>query len=139
MITWCFASLGIYSKKLSEKEIEYILGAEPSRRTEKGDKVIVRGEVMRLREESVWTLDSPLDHSESVESHLEHLLGFAEAKAGKLRSLAAECDFAIYVSFITGDHQGGFTLDEQMLKRLAELNIRLEVSSFGNRDEQEEN
>jgi hypothetical protein len=138
MIVWCVATLGFYSRKLSVEDIARVLRTEASRRVERGSPVIVRGEILRLREESVWSLDSPLDDSATVESHLEYLLGFIEGKTSEILSLAADCDIAVYVSFSTRDNQGGFTLPPSMLKRLGELDIRMEVSFMGNEEDVED-
>ena len=139
MIVWCVATLSVRSGKLSAKEIARILESEGSHQVEKGSRVSMRPTITRVYDNSVWSLDSELGDSETVESHIEELLVFAEAKAEALESLSPDCDVEVWISFRTCDDQGGFTLDEQMLKRLAKLNIKMQVSFMGNRDEEEEN
>ncbi len=134
MIVRCYASLSVASKTLSAGEIARVLKAEGDQ-VERGTPIIVRGKVLRLQGRSVWSIDSTLDESEPAESHMKNLLNFAEARAQEFQTLAPNCETRMWLTLVTSGYQGGFTLDQRVLKRLADLNIRIEVSFMGGDEE----
>ena len=68
---------------------------------------------MGPRGESVWTLDSALSRSESLEHKVKGLVEFAETNAEALQVLHPACDMGMWVSFSASEGQAG--LDPQIL------------------------
>ncbi len=124
--TWCRASLTVFSQTLSAKEIARILGIE-GHQLERGTPVSSRSN--QVRKSSVWGYNSILDSSDTVENHIDDLLRFAEGKAKELERLAADCFVRILVSFSAESGTVKFALDPDILKRLGELGITLDLTS----------
>ena len=87
---------------------------------------------MPLQRTGVWSLSSEGLESDSLESHVEALLGRLEPMASELGQLIAEQglrpEFFCYWSTSTGI--GGFELSPETLRRIAELGAKLSLDVY---------
>ena len=127
--TWCAASLTASSRTIRAKEMARILGTD-GEQVERGERVSSRS--TNLRQLSVWSYDSSLGSSDTVGRHVDDVLRFAESKATELERLAAGCSdclVGILVSFSADSGSVDFALAPDVLKRLGELGITLDLTS----------
>ena len=116
------ASFRICGEALNLQEIETMLAIKASQSHLKGEK----GEPSRFNvvfRESLWSLKSPLDKSESLDKHLEWLLDRLEPKTAEVQHLARLHRLDFFCGFASPNGQGGFILDGALLARLAKLGV----------------
>lgn len=124
------AVLRIVSEKRSIDDISNFLNTRPTRYFVKGQLYSKRNPNSRKRENNIWLLESGLNSKDSLELHIKHLLNFIKKKADRLKKLELECEIDIVCSFSSGNGQGGFTLEHQLLKELTENTIDLVIDLY---------
>jgi len=115
---WHEACVRISSKTLSVAEITSMLGMEPTISHEKGTRMSVRNPKSRIRQESVWILESGINSEELFDVHLERLVFFIEEKAEQLQQLRPMSYIDIFCGFFAEEGQGTFHLRAELLKRI---------------------
>lgn len=118
------ASLRISSKTLNVADITTILGIEPTRTHEKGKPFSSRNP-SRLRQESLWLLESGLNSSEPLDAHMEKLADFIQDKAVLLKYLIPICYMDIFCGVFSESGQGGFVFNPVILKKLTAIPIEI--------------
>jgi uroporphyrin-III C-methyltransferase len=126
---WSKASLLIFSDTLEPKAIAERLGLSESKSHQKGS---LKGPRAPLPwKESLWCLQSPLGDERDMVEHLQWLLDVIEPKAEALKDLSKYCKKIIFFCGFSSSHgQGGFTLDPQLLVRLANLGIPFSLDLY---------
>lgn len=119
------ASLRISSKTLNVADITTILGMEPTRTHEKGEPFSSRNSRSRLRQESLWLLESGLDSSAPLDAHIEKLAASIEEKAVLLKNLIPICYMDIFCGVFSESGQGGFVFNSVILKKLTAIPIEI--------------
>lgn len=79
-----------------------------------------------------WVKGSGLGEEAPVEKHLEVLSTLLEGRERQLRSLqdaGAKCD--LFIGTFLLDLQGGFSLPPEILRRLADLELKLDFDIYG--------
>ena len=117
------ACLRICSKTMNVTEITNTLATVPTKAHDKGTPFSSRAAKSRLRQESLWLLESSLDRLEPLDAHLEKLAVFIEEKAAQLKNLISECNIDIFCGVFSESGQGGFVLDSVLLKKISLLPI----------------
>lgn len=120
---WNSATLRISSNTISAAEITVILGVKPTNSYEKGTPVSSRNPKSLLRQESVWLLESGLDNSEPLDTHIAKLISLVEGKFDLFKELIPVCHIDIFCGFSSENGQGGFVLDAGLLKRLTAIPV----------------
>ncbi len=125
---WFRASLRVSGNALQPDEISSLLNLKPT-------KAHLRGEPRSSKSKlawnnSLWMLQSPLsDECEPVQ-HLEWLLNSLEPKAGIIKGIANRFHVEFFCGFSSESGQGGFTLDAQLLQRIASLGIAFSLDLY---------
>ena len=79
---------------------------------------------------SVWQLKSPLSDQLTMEEHLKWLLDQLEPKTGTIRLLAKVYKLEFFCGFSSATGHSGFTLDNSVLARIANLGISLGLDLY---------
>jgi len=123
---WSAASFRICGEILNLEEIEKTLGIKATLSHLKGQgsrsNVVYR--------ESLWSLKSLLNRSESLDKHLAWLLDRLESKVEEVRSLSRLHRLDFFCGFGSVNGQGGFILDSVILARLAKFGISLGIDLY---------
>ena len=127
---WSTVSFRIGSESMTSAEISRFLSTEPTSSYEKGTPVSKRNPNSPLRKNAVWLLDSGLPDDQPLEAHITKLVEYIEGKHGLIKELPSECEINLFCGFSSGDGQGGFVLDADLLKRLAFLEIDLVLNLY---------
>lgn len=118
------ATLRVFSTTLSCDELIRQLG-EPTKSYEVGDPVSSRTPAGPKREQNMWALDSPNDR-DSMEMHLTALVDYVERNQKAFDSVRQDCEMDIFCGMFSGtEAQGGFTLDTEQIRRLADLQLEV--------------
>jgi hypothetical protein len=80
--------------------------------------------------ESAWLLQSPLAHESDLLDHLKWLLDALEPKVGIIAELSKKYRIDFFCGFSSGSGQGGFTLDEVTLRRIAKFGIAMNLDLY---------
>jgi hypothetical protein len=118
---WSAASFRIASQSLTTAEIGARLGLAATRTHERGERMSPRNPRSAIRKEAVWLLESGLNEDEPLDRHLGALLELLESRSDELAELARECSMDFFAGFSSGNGQGGFALDRDLLARLARI------------------
>jgi len=126
--------LRVFSEILTSTEIETILGLEATRTFLKGDPIFGRdkgGKKIKvgIRQTSAWILSSPSGGDSNLADHLRRLLDVINPKADELKRLFTKCKIDIFCGFGC-EGQGGFTLNAEIINRLAKLNLNLDFDIY---------
>ena len=119
---WSSATFLIIGGQLKPGEIDSMLG--------------LKGEIWKSKlpsprsRHSVWQLKCPLGDQLSMEEHLKWLLDQLEPKTGAIRLLAKIYKLEFFCGFSSASGQGGFTLDNSTLSRIANLGIALGLDLY---------
>jgi Domain of unknown function (DUF4279) len=120
---WSVASLRISSSVVGSAKISSILGIEPTIAYEKGTPLSHRNPKSKLREQTIWLLESGLDSSVSLERHIEHLVKIVENKINLFKELAHSCEMDLSCGFSSKAGQGGLVLESHLLQRMALIQL----------------
>jgi len=124
------AVLRIVSENKSIDDISDSLNTRPTRCFIKGQLFSKRNPNSKKRENNIWLLESGLKESESLELHIQQLISFIKEKQGAFKKLKLDCEIEIMCSFSSGNGQGGFTLNHELLQELTESGIDLVVNLY---------
>ncbi len=135
--TWSSAALRVYSKSMSVAEISNALGTAATSSHPKGVPVSLRNPNSPIREESLWVLDSGLNHDQPLEDHIKRLVEYIEQKSSILNTLLPHCEVELFCGFSTDSGQGGFAFEPDLLKKLTILPLVLifDIYSLGGPEE----
>ena len=115
------ATLCVNSESLRLAELKARLG-EPTTGKDIGEPVTLRRPDAPLRKHTHWGLESTAKRSEPLHVHIVEILDFADAHRAELDGLRGECYICISCGVFSGeDAQGGFVLDPELNRRLADL------------------
>lgn len=100
---------------------------EPTKSHDLGDPVSGRNLSAPRREHSHWALEpTGLRTARPLDDQLAELVAFAEAHRTTLEDLRAEGLVDVFCGIFSGEGaQGGFGLDPALMRRLAELDLRV--------------
>jgi len=124
------ATLRLASKKYDIARITASIGIKPTTSYEKGEAISLRSKRPQQREEALWLLDSPLEQEAPLASHLDELSKIVESCQAELRSLSAEVDIELFCSFTHDGGQGGFVIQNSIMKRLSTVPIDIVVDVY---------
>jgi hypothetical protein len=127
---WNSVALRISSKTRSVAEISRMLNMKPTRSSDKGTLTSPRNPHSKIREESMWILDSDLTDSQPLEAHITKLIGYIEQNITVLKDLLVDCEIDMWCAFASNNGQGGFLLDAKLMKRLTVIPIDIIVSLY---------
>ena len=127
---WSRCSLRISSDKRSCESISKVLKAEPSSAANRGDPTSKHAPASGVRELSSWILESGVGTTQSLEEHLGALLPFVEAHAEGLQQLAEDCKLEIFCGFSSGNGQGGFVIEHDLLRRIGEVGLDIVLDLY---------
>jgi len=127
---WHAACVRISSKTLNVAEITSMLGIEPTNSHEKGTRMSIRNPKSRIRQESVWILESGINSEEPFDAHLERLVSFIEEKAEQLQRLMPMCYIDIFCGFFAEEGQGTLHLRATLLKRIMVIPIDIVIDLY---------
>ncbi len=133
-VKWSRASLRIFSEALTSSQIEAILGLEATQAYSKGDPIYGRNKSGKkieagVRKKSGWILSTPAGGDPNLALHLRRLMDVIDVKAEELKQLSTKCKIDIFCGYAAAD-QGGFTLDADIINRLAKLNLNLDLDLY---------
>ncbi len=117
------ASLRIFSETLSREQIAEALQTVPTLGHNKGDLVSRHSPVARYWTHSFWRLEALDDEPNRLDSCIETLVAFCEEKSEALNRLRNDCGIDIFCGFFSDNGQSGFTLDADLIARLARLGL----------------
>lgn len=125
---WARASLRIFGENLVPEDISSSLNLAPTQTHLRGQRKSERVSV--VWKHSMWLLQSPLGTEEEVPRHLEWLLGELERCATVLKELSTKFEIDFFCGFSSENGQGGFTLNAELLRRLANLGIPVTLDLY---------
>jgi hypothetical protein len=117
------ASLRITSVTLRLPDLIAVLG-EPTDGYSIGDRTSLRLPESTRRRHTGWRLRSTLPQERDLEEHIAEVVTFFEEHRAGLESVRADVDVDIFCGIFSGDGaQGGFALDQDLLRRLVDLDV----------------
>lgn len=131
------ASFRIIGENLDTDEISSLLGIKPDYSHKKGDannrksksgKVIVGSP----HKTGIWSINSKLPETSSLEEHLKFLLEKLEPVGHVIKKLSDEgyrVDFYCGY-FVRHGYQGGFNINPHIMERMGKMGIHLAISTF---------
>jgi hypothetical protein len=127
------ATLSIVSEHRTARAISAGIGLEPSRSAERGDptRAAMHGNVSpgrpTTRAVASWRLDADEDAADPEDETgfrtLRLLLSQIRTKTAEIAELKLDCDVSITWTGSSDSWQGGFVLDEDLLRDLSRLGI----------------
>lgn len=139
MATISYVSLRFVGDRVDAATITQLLELEPSHSGAKGDTER-RGPGGReyTLQTNTWTYDSPLETTETLESHLRSILSVLESKTDALSQLSAQGYSAELNSTVFWDQMSGrLTITADTLRRIGLGHINLVVDVFAAEDPSE--
>ena len=128
---WTDAVFRIISEKLSIEDICTKINTQPTRCFIKGELYNTRNPAKsKTRGENLWILESKLNGQASLEAHIEYFLSFLKDHVDCVAELQAECEFDIMCAYSSGNGQGGFTLDHEILRELVAYPVDLSINLY---------
>jgi hypothetical protein len=117
------ATLGVFSETLSLAELTAALGT-PSSGHDRGDPVSSRNAEGPKRKNARWSRESEGQRQRRLEDQIEDLVLFMEMHQDAFQALAPVVWRDIWCGVFSGeDAQGGFNLEPDLLRRLADLHL----------------
>jgi Domain of unknown function (DUF4279) len=121
----------ISGEALEPENISRLLALKPTRTHLRGESRSRHGKAAELSwKESLWLLQSPLDASGDPAEQLKWLLDVLEPKSSLIKTLAKDYQLDLFCGFSSASGQGGFKLDANTLRRLADLGIPLTLDLY---------
>lgn len=127
---WTSATFRIISENLSIEDICAKINTQPTKYFVKGEFYSKRNQKSRVREENLWLLESELSDQHTIESHVKHFLSFLKENENSIKELQAECEFNIVCAYSSENGQGGFTLNQEVLKELTAYPVDLSINLY---------
>lgn len=125
MINSGSCSLVIRGDNLNLIEVGNNLHIEPSRVVKKGEII---SKTIGESQYDVWTYEIGFDANKTPDRALEEILSTISPSKNYLQSLACTADVKIKCYVQSNYAQIGFELSPKVLKELASMNIKLEIS-----------
>jgi len=120
------ATLRISSDKLTLEEIKLFFG-EPTKGFSIGDDYS-KGKCKRKF--TLWSLESSKSSSDSLESHLENILNYLDAKKLDIPILEGDYEADIFCMLSSDNGQGGATLSASMMEKISSYNLKLVLDVY---------
>ena len=127
---WTSAVFRILSKTISLEDIFAKINIQPTGYYKKGEHYSNRNPQSGIREANLWILKSNLGDQDTIESHIEYLISFLEENSNSINELQSECDFEIMCAYSSGNGQGGFTLNHEVLRKITEFPVDLSINLY---------
>ncbi|MGA8431680.1 MAG: DUF4279 domain-containing protein [Candidatus Sulfotelmatobacter sp.] len=127
-LKWSRASFRIFGETLQPEEIGVALGIAATRSHLKGELRDARHTA--VWRESAWLLRSPLARGTDLAEHLKWLLEAIESKTDVIAELSKKYRIDFFCGFSSGNGQGGFALDSDILRRIANFGIPLNLDLY---------
>jgi Domain of unknown function (DUF4279) len=120
------AALRVFSSTRRLADLTSVLG-EPTDSHDLGDPVSSRNPSGPKRQRSYWAYEPPGPRTaRPLDDQLAELVEFAEAHRTTLEHRRAECRVDMFCGIFSGvDAQGGFELGPALVRRLADLDLRI--------------
>jgi hypothetical protein len=125
---WSRVTLRIDGEDLQPDEVSTLLDLKPTHAHLRGERKSPR--VAKAWVSSHWSLTSPLSNEEEIPKHLRWLLDLLEPRAQTLKGISKRFRVDFFCGFASENGQGGFTLDTDTLRRIAELGIPMELDLY---------
>ena len=127
---WARGAIRITSEVITTREVTQKLRLKPTRTYEKGEHARTKSSHPATWSASVWVLDSGLPSTAPLEAHIETLLDKLEDHTEVLQELAIENEVEFFLGFSSATGQGGFTLEHDILGRLAALPVAVTLDLY---------
>lgn len=122
--TFVILSFRIMGDEFDPQLITELLGLEPDKAFNKGDK---RNEDRpELHRFSFWGLDTKVDRDLSLEKHLEAMLDRLATRTESICELSKEFTVDFYCS-IFSEHMVGVVLSKEVIQRVYELGAEIDI------------
>jgi uncharacterized protein DUF4279 len=83
-----------------------------------------------VRDFSVWLLESGLGDDKPLNEHLAALLPFIESHSEEIRTLSRDCTVDLVCAFSSGNGQGGFVLEHDVLRKIGEAGLDIVLDLY---------
>jgi hypothetical protein len=127
---WTNATFRIISENLSIEDISAKINTKPTKYFKKGEPYSKKNPKSRVREETIWLLESQLSNQETIESHINYFLSFLKENEYGIKWLQEKCRFDIMCAYSSESGQGGFTIDHEVLKECAIYPLDLSINLY---------
>lgn len=127
---WSSCVFRVSSSRLSVAEITRVLNSEPTSAQDKGEPKSKRAPERGVRDFSVWLMESGVGDDKPLNEHLAALLPFIESHAEEIRSLSKDCTVDLVCGFSSGNGQGGFVLEHDVLKKIGEAGLDIVLDLY---------
>jgi hypothetical protein len=115
------ASFRVSSDTYTLAELNALLG-ESTKGYSKGE---VYSRKNKIREQTLWCLESTVLPTDSFEAHLSNTLDFLADKGDILNQLRSKCEADIFCMFNSDNGQGGAILSPDIMAKLAQYHLRI--------------
>ena len=116
------APLRVSSRTLGIAELSQALGS-PTGSHDAGDPVTRRRPDAPKRKEALWLRESGLDEAVPLDQHIAALLDVIDARHDDFKAIRERCEIDIFCGVFSGEGQGGFALDPDVSRRLADADL----------------
>ena len=116
------ASLRVFSRTLEAADLTRALG-EPTKTYDAGDPVSQRRPNTPKRDRAMWLRKSGLDEAKLLDRHIEVLLDVIDDRREQFEAIRQECEISIFCGIFSSGGQGGFTLEPELTRRVADLRL----------------
>jgi len=116
------AKLRVFSRTLRLAELSQALG-DPSRGHDVGDPVTRRHADAPKRKEALWLRESGLNEAAPLDQQIAALLDFIDAHHDAFQAIRPQCNIDIFSGISSGGGQGGFALEPEVSRRLADAGL----------------
>jgi Domain of unknown function (DUF4279) len=123
------ASLRVFSRTLGAAQLQQALG-EPTVSYNAGDPVSQRRADAPKRDRSQWMLESGLDEHAPLDAHIAALLDAIDARRDGFDAIRPDSEIDIFCGIFSGGGQGGFTLEPDLERRLADLALAVSFDIY---------
>lgn len=121
---WC---LIISGNNINYDEIRDKIGVEPSRTVRKGE---IKSRVIGASQCDIWIFEKKFKNSDEVANKLDELLLEIEPCEGYVKTLVNAYNVVIRFYIQSDFAQIGVSLPPELIQKLANLNIKMEISVF---------
>ena len=126
-------SLRLFGHDLEPDEVTRLLGCEPTSSRRKGD-VIPDRRYHRVASKGSWLLQGQAESNIELEAQVQALLEMVTDDLNVWHDLANRFQVDIFCGLFLEEINRGFALSPELMKRLADRNIRVEFDIYSNMD-----
>jgi hypothetical protein len=116
------ASLRVFSRSLGAGELTHALG-NPTKSHDAGDPVSRHRPNATKHKTALWLLESGIGETAPLDQHIAVLLDAIDARRDDFDAIRDECETDIFCGIFSDGDQGGFTLEPDIIRRLAEVGL----------------